>query len=102
MDDHYDFDFESRQVDSSERTDSDGGGGTNFVFYDGSSGQKKGQGQSEDAGKEKKPIDFGEPVEVELSDAALQAEADADKIASGQENRPPRNPLVGRNIDIEV
>lgn len=101
--DDYNFDFESRQIDSSARTDSDGGGGTNFVFHDGSSGREKGQ-DGDNSDREKKPIDFGAPVELELSAAALQAEAVAmeSETESAADELPSRNPLVGQHINIDV
>ncbi len=96
----YNFDFEQRRLDSSERTDSDGGG-TSFVFYDGSpNGRKKGGHPFEEEQK-KKPVDFGEPVELNLSDKALGVDEEADDETPDGEAAAP-SPHIGAHINIEV
>ncbi len=93
----YNFDFESRKLDSSERTDSDGGGGTSFTFFDGSGGKKGGHPFD---GQEKKPVDFGEPVELHLSDKALGLEEDTGNQEEDSAAKPPPN--IGKHINIEA
>jgi len=103
--DDYDFNFDQRSVDSSERTDSDGGG-MSFVFYDGRR-QKKKKTEDGDDGKETSQVDFGDAVEVELSSAALGEPAPPESAAAtALENQPDSadntSPRIGHKINITV
>ncbi len=70
----------SRHVDSSDRTDADGGGGgTSFIFLGGNAPQS----EEEEKKKVKKPVDFGKPVEVELSSAVTEKDAEDEEEDSG-------------------
>lgn len=109
---------EGRPVDSSDKTSSDGGG-FNFAFYE--RGGHPGQEQQEE--KPHREVDFGEPVEVELSDQARKqstsvpenSAALANSAASSAENDagddddddsepppPPPSEHIGQFINITV
>lgn len=72
---------EGRPVDSSDKTSSDGGG-FNFAFFE--RGGHPGQEQQEE--KAHREVDFGDPVEVELSEQARK-----------QSSSPPANPAASAN-----
>lgn len=83
-----DLDFEppdaNRAVNSSHKSSSDGGG-FNFVFYDGN-GQPPKDGEHHDE-KPHHDVDFGEPVEVNLS-------AKAQASINGEPALDPQSPAA--------
>lgn len=90
-------------VESSERTDSDSGGGTSFVFHDGGGQQHRQNKQPQDH----KEVDFGEPVQLELSQAARSPEQQADEAKTPVEDfvnhpDPDKSHHIGTHINITV